>query len=62
MLQIPGESYPDALSPLTVEEQQLARDLEGDVKEIAPEPHKLPFPIPILVFDPSNQEVVTWIH
>jgi len=48
MLQIPGESYPDALSPLTVEEQQLARDLEGDVKEIAPEPHKLPFPIPII--------------
>ena len=39
MLQMPGESYRDALSPLTIEEQQLARDLEADVKEIASEPH-----------------------
>ncbi|OJJ24449.1 hypothetical protein BI308_16745 [Roseofilum reptotaenium AO1-A] len=39
MLQMPGESYRDALSPLTIEEQQLARDLEADVNEIASEPH-----------------------
>ncbi len=39
MLQMPGKSYQDALLPLTVEEQQLAQDLEVDVKKIASEPH-----------------------
>ncbi|MDJ1172981.1 M28 family peptidase [Roseofilum sp. BLCC_M114] len=39
MLQMPGESYRDALSPLTVEEQQLAQGLERDVRKIASEPH-----------------------
>lgn len=39
MLHMPGESYQDALLPLTVEEQQLAQELERDVQEIASEPH-----------------------
>ncbi|MBP0015237.1 MAG: M28 family peptidase [Roseofilum sp. SBFL] len=36
---MPGKSYQDALLPLTVEEQALAKELEADVKEIASEPH-----------------------
>ncbi|MDB9516457.1 M28 family peptidase [Roseofilum reptotaenium CS-1145] len=39
MLKMPGESYQDALLPLMVEEQALAKELEVDVKEIASEPH-----------------------
>lgn len=39
MLQMPGESYRDTLLALTAEEQQLAQDLESDVREIASEPH-----------------------
>lgn len=39
MLQMPGESYRDALLPLTVEEQELAQELETDVIKIASEPH-----------------------